>query len=301
MRVGVIDLGTNTFNLLIADVQGSDFELIHNSKIGVALGMGGINDRVITPEAQERALAAFKEFSEFAQQHGVQKKIGIGTSALRDASNGNAFTELLTDQFQIPIRIIDGLQEADFIFQGVSWNLHESEPYMIMDIGGGSTEFIRVEEGKITHVCSLNIGVSRAVQKFPLSDPLSEADKQELLNWFEQEAGALADFPPTSLLVGASGSFETFYEMIHQMEFPSGMQLIELDKASLHNELDWILASTQVQREQHPFIIPIRRRMAPIAALKTEWVMDKLGIQRVIISSSSLKEGVLRLISEGKF
>ncbi|MFY7989498.1 MAG: hypothetical protein ACOVO3_02120 [Fluviicola sp.] len=301
MRVGVIDLGTNTFNLLIADVQGSDFQLIHNSKIGVALGMGGINDRLITPEAQDRAIQAFEEFSQLAEKFQVEKIIGIGTSALRDASNGVEFSAHLSERFQIPIRIIDGLQEAEFIFQGVSWNLQETEPYVIMDIGGGSTEFIRVEAGRITHVCSLNIGVSRAVQKFQLSDPLSESDKQQLLDWFEQAGTELEAFPPTSLLVGASGSFETFYEMIHQLEFPTGMQLIQLDKASLHDELDWILASTQEQREQHPFIIPIRRRMAPIAALKTEWVLDKLGIKRVIISSSSLKEGVLRLISEGKF
>lgn len=301
MRVGVIDLGTNTFNLLLAEVHGRDFQLIHNSKIGVALGMGGINEKRITPDAQERAVAAFREFSDIAREHGVEKMIGIGTSALRDATNGHEFCKHLETVFGFPIRIIDGLQEAEFIFQGVSWNLTENEPYVIMDIGGGSTEFIRVENGKITHVCSLNIGVSRAVQKFDLNDPISDQDKQDLLDWFEQEGEALHAFPPTKLLVGASGSFETFYEMIHHEEFPAGMQLIELDKMSLHDELDWILASTQEQREQHPFIIPIRRRMAPIAALKTEWVLDKLGIQRVIISSSSLKEGVLRLISEGKF
>lgn len=294
MRVAVVDLGTNTFNLLIADVSSTGFSIVHNSKEGVALGMGGINEQLIADEAKQRARAAFRIFKEICDAHQVEKRLGIGTSALRDATNGLEFINELYESFEIPIEIIDGLTEAELIYQGVSWTYAFERPSVIMDIGGGSTEFIRVEAGKPLQSCSLNIGVSRAVQLFDLSDPLSEEDQTRLLAWFEEQSAVLMDFAPCEVLVGASGSFETFYEMIHEMVFPSCLNTICLSRAELSETLDWILKSTHEEREAHPWIIPIRRKMAPIAALKTKWIIEKFGIREIVISPCSLKEGVLK-------
>lgn len=294
MRVAVIDLGTNTFNLLVADVHATGFHTVHNSKEGVALGMGGINHGIISEEAQQRAFAAFEKFKAICNEHQVTQILGIGTSAIRDASNGKAFVSTLKTRFGIDVEIIDGLKEAELIYQGVSWSHVFKQSSIIMDIGGGSTEFIRIEAGKPLQSCSLNIGVSRAVQLFDLSDPISKKDQESLINWFEEQAEGIHHFEACEVLIGASGSFETFYEMVHETPFPPGIETIHLNRFELDVTLDWIIASTRAERESHPFIIPIRRRMAPIAALKTKWVLEKFNIQEVVISPCSLKEGVLK-------
>lgn len=294
MRKAVIDLGTNTFNLLIADVSENDFRVIHNSKEGVALGMGGINERTIAPEAMQRALTAFEHFVAICESYEARQIQAFGTSAVRDADNSDALLSEVKERFNIKIEVIDGLREAQLIYDGVSWSYDFNEPSLIMDIGGGSSEFIRGHLGDPLQFCSLDIGVSRAVQLFDLSDPMSQADRQELLQWFEESADELNQFESCSTLVGASGSFETFYEMVHQASFPQGNQPIRLERKELEEILDWIIGSTFKEREQHAYIIPIRRKMAPIAALKTKWIIDKFAIQEVVISPFSLKEGALK-------
>jgi exopolyphosphatase/guanosine-5'-triphosphate,3'-diphosphate pyrophosphatase len=294
MRVAVIDLGTNTFNLLVADVRENDFTIIHNSKEGVALGMGGINQRKIATAAMERALQAFELFVSICKLHTVEHIRAIGTSALRDAKNADELVNTVRDRFGITIEIIDGIREAQLIYDGVRWSYDFEDPSLIMDIGGGSTEFIRGYEGDSLQFCSLDIGVSRAVQLFDLNDPMTPGNQRELLQWFEQKSGPLADFQYCTTLVGSSGSFETFYEMVHEQPFPGGIEPIRLNRAELEETLDWIIQSTFEQRERHPYIIPIRRKMAPLAALKTKWILEKFDIRKVVISPCSLKEGVLR-------
>lgn len=294
MRRAVIDLGTNTFNLLIAEVYERHFEIVYNTKEGVALGMGGINERRIAPEALQRALDTFSRFMKICKDHGVDSVRAIGTSAMRDASNAAELLEEVERRFGVHIYVIDGIIEAQLIYDGVSWSYDFEEPSLIMDIGGGSTEFIRGHKGEELQFCSLNIGVSRAVQLFDLSDPISNEDQQKLTDWFELHAAPLNDFLPCTTLVGASGSFETFYEMIHDEPFPPGIEPIRLNRKELDETLDWIIRSTYEEREAHPNIIPIRRRMAPVAALKTKWVVERFNIQEIVISPCSLKEGALK-------
>ncbi|WP_341905130.1 hypothetical protein [Fluviicola taffensis] len=294
MRVAVIDLGTNTFNLLIADIDPEGFDIVHNSKEGVALGMGGINEGRISEEAMERAFRAFEKFTGICNELNVVNITGIGTSAVRDAENNEEFLVELKKRFGIDIEIVDGLEEAKLIYQGVSLSYQFDQTSLIMDIGGGSTEFIRIEEGKELEFLSANIGVSRAIQLFPLEDPLSKENQIELINWFEENARELNEFDSCEILVGSSGSFETFYEMVHEKEFPKSLDNIRLSREEILTALNWIIESTFEQRENHPFIIPIRRKMAPIAALKTKWIIEKFEIKEIVISPCSLKEGVLR-------
>jgi len=295
MRVAVIDLGTNTFNLLIADVHEAGFSIVHNSKEGVALGMGGINEKRIAPEALERALKAFEEFNQICTKYNAESIRAIGTSAVRDAVNSDDLIQEVYRRFGIQIDIVDGLEEAQLIYEGVSWSYDFNEPSLIMDIGGGSTEFIRGYLGEELQFCSLNIGVSRVAQLFDFSDPFTLDDQQFLWNWFEDKSTELDKFNPCSTLVGASGSFETFYEMVHKKPFPVGSEPIHINRKELDETLEWIIQSTLKQREVHPYIISFRRRMAPIAALKTKWILEKFNIQEIIISPYSLKEGALKL------
>ena len=294
MRTAVIDLGTNTFNLLIADVMDSKFTVIHSEKEGVALGMGGINSNIISPEAFDRGIRALRHFNFMCIHHKAEVINAFGTSALRDATNSDLFIKQIKDELGISVNIISGEKEADLIYKGVLWSYDFRNPGVIMDIGGGSTEFIFANKEGITDLVSLNIGVSRIFQELKLSDPLTEKDILSITNWLDNKADGFFDGKQEELLIGASGSFETFYELIYCQPFPDKLKCSEIPMKTLNDMIDWVIFSTQEDRDTNEFIIPIRKKMAPIAAVKTKWVIEKLGITRTMISRCSLKEGALR-------
>lgn len=294
-RIAVIDLGTNTFNLLIADVFTRNFESVYTIKEGVALGMGGINKGIIAPDAYQRGIEALKKFKGICEEYKVDEIRAFGTSALRSAENTDDFIYDVRSKLKIDIQIISGEVEALLIYKGVQWSYDFSERCVIMDIGGGSTEFIVADKSGIEAKISLDIGVSRIFQELELSDPLTEKDVQTIENWLEERSEGFFKDKQCDVLVGASGSFETFHEMIHKERFPAGIASQEIPMVELHYILNWIIASEQSERDHHPFIIPIRRRMAPIAAVKTRWVMNQLLVKKVLVSPCSLKEGGLML------
>jgi exopolyphosphatase/guanosine-5'-triphosphate,3'-diphosphate pyrophosphatase len=293
VRKAVIDLGTNTFNLLITERIEGKWRRIHTEKDGVALGMGGINQKIITDDAILRAEKALKHFKSISEKFGVSEIQAIGTSAIRDAKNQLDFLARIKKEVGIEILVISGDEEADFIYKGVQKTIDFNIPSLIMDIGGGSTEFILVDSSGIQQKISLNIGVSRMLQLYTCDDPMRPEQVEELNHWLNEQAQGFFDTLKVSRLIGASGSFETFYELIHNTTIPSLDAAIELPFTNFYTELDRLIYSTQVERDMNPWIVPIRKKMAPYAAVKTKWIIDKLGIKETYLSPYSLKEGAL--------
>jgi exopolyphosphatase/guanosine-5'-triphosphate,3'-diphosphate pyrophosphatase len=293
IRKAIIDLGTNTFNLLVAELIEGRWKRVHSEKDGVALGMGGINHKMITEDAMDRAEKALHHFKKVAESFGVNDIRAIGTSAIRDAKNQIEFVDRIRTKVGIDINVISGDKEADYIYQGVRKTIDFEKPSLIMDIGGGSTEFILANEFGILQKVSLNIGVSRIFQLFSFSDPVNSNEIKLLEEWLEEQSQGFFDQLEVKRLIGASGSFETFYELIHNETIPSLDAAINLPFSEFYNELDTLIYSTQAERDINPWIVPIRKKMAPFAAIKTKWVIDKLGITETYLSPYSLKEGAL--------
>ena len=293
MKKAVIDLGTNTFNLLIVEMQDDGIVVLHSEKEGVALGMGGINHQKISNDAIDRALKTLTHFKQVCDAHRVSIIKAIGTSAIRDAKNALDFCQRVKEGLDIDIEIVSGQREAELIHIGISASHVFKEHALIMDIGGGSTEFISSDETGIHDMISMNIGVSRIFQLFHLSDPLTNEDVANIEEWLHKNAGGFFENRKEQVLIGASGSFETFYEMIHKQAFPSLSRSIEISLEQLQSILNHIIASTQVERDQNEWIIPIRKKMAPIAAVKTRWVLNQILAKKVFISPYALKEGVI--------
>ena len=293
MNKAVIDLGTNTFNLIIAEVKAGQILPKFTTKEGVALGMGGINDGFIHADAIERAVNCLLRFKKHCDEWNVQAISAIGTSAIRDAKNGLAFQELIHEKTGILIEIIDGLREAELIYKGIAYTYSFDKRSVIMDIGGGSTEFIIATKAGMEKAISLNIGVSRIFQLFTFQDPLSPEDIASIEDYLERESKDFFNQHQVDVMVGASGSFETFYELTHATAYPPGFETQCIPFDEFMQTLEGIIVSTQVQRDENPFIIPIRKKMAPIAAVKTRWVVRKLGVKELVISPCSLKEGAL--------
>jgi len=293
MRKAIIDLGTNTFNLLIADLQGSDFEIVHAEKEGVAIGMGGINTNVITAESMQRGEKTIKHFLAVCLEKGVDKILAFGTSALRDASNTADFLMMLKNDCDLNVHIISGELEAKLIYIGVRQVYDFDKKSVIIDIGGGSTEIIFADKNGPSELKSLNIGVSRIYQKFKFQDPLSDEDIQSIRNFLEEECDGFLDDRNEGIMIGASGSFETFWEMTYEMEMPQEKRSFEMEIDDFKNTLNQVIKSTFKEREVNKYILPIRKIMAPITSVKTLWLMEKLQTKRIIISPFSLKEGAL--------
>ncbi len=292
MRVAVIDLGTNTFNLLIAEVNQSKLEYIHSEKLAVLLGMGGINEGHIADDAMGRAKCALTQFKLKCLEKNVQSIKAIGTSALREAKNAHVLIDFALDSLQIPISIISGLDEAQLIYNGVRCSHPIQHSTLIMDIGGGSTEFIHADSTGLLKAVSKNIGVSRIYQLLGNPDEYSQNHIEFITDYLNQQKCDFFESAKSTILVGSSGSFETIFEMTKKMEFPETGYSFELPIDSFVGQLDWLISSTLEQRMNNEWITSIRKKMIPIAALKMKWVIEQMNIQQVYVSPYSLKEGV---------
>jgi exopolyphosphatase/guanosine-5'-triphosphate,3'-diphosphate pyrophosphatase len=290
----LIDLGTNTFNLMIADIDAAGLiHVIHSEKEGVALGMGGIHENRLTEDAIDRAADCLLRYKKQCELHGVSDIRAIGTSAIRDAHNRSDLIERVERETGIQIEVITGLEEAQLIYRGVHQTMHFGDSALIMDIGGGSTEFILADDKGLLDMESFNIGVSRIYQQFTFSDPMSPADILALETYLDEACGTYLRQLNTTKLIGASGSFETFFELIHEKPFHAKGRAVDVDFLHFSVMLEQIIASSQAERDENPHIIAIRKRMAPIAAIKTRWVLRQLAISQVFISPYSLKEGAI--------
>jgi exopolyphosphatase / guanosine-5'-triphosphate,3'-diphosphate pyrophosphatase len=142
MRVAVVDMGTNSTRLLIADVDSHGVHEIHRESRVTRLGRGVDHSGQLTHEAIEETCAAVRDYKAQYEEQGAERVVAIATSAVRDAKNGDAFAAELREQFALDARVLDGSQEAWLTFLGACANRDGCDHTLVIDIGGGSTELI---------------------------------------------------------------------------------------------------------------------------------------------------------------
>ena len=304
--VAVIDLGTNTFHILIAEVTGKHaYRLVHRQRIAVMIGKGGINQGVITEEAQQRALSALQQFADLIKEYQVERVRATATSAFRNAHNGAALAQRIQQETGITVDIIDGMQEAAYIFMGVQEALSfGGEPVLIMDIGGGSVEFILSSDQQVRWKQSFEIGAQRLLDRFDIQDPISPTNLEELTDYFRT---ALADLIAASetwapqTLIGASGTFDTLCDMhAHQYQLTVDNSACELPISadSFSAILQDMIRKNRAERLAIPGMIEMRVDMIVVASWLIQFVLRQLNIANLRVSAYALKEGVLREITE---
>ncbi|HBG87041.1 MAG TPA: phosphatase, partial [Marinilabiliaceae bacterium] len=217
-RVAIIDLGTNTFNLLITEVEGNSYRILVESKYPARLGEGGIHRATITTEAMRRGVEALTTHLITISEYQVDSIFCFATSAIRSATNGNEFVRRVKQELGLSIRVIPGDEEAQTIFDGVKQVIPLGEEFsLIMDIGGGSIEFIIANKGGIAWKDSYNLGVARLLEQFNPSDPITKSQIEEIEKHLESRMQPLIDAIekfPIGKLVGSSGSFDTLAAII---------------------------------------------------------------------------------------
>ena len=302
-RLGIIDLGTNTFHLLIVEKNGESITPLFHKSQATQIGLGGINKKIITEEATLRALKVLHTFREQLDTFEVtsENTYAFGTSAIRNAENQEAFCAVILKETGIEITVIDGNKEAEYIYKGVrsAVNLGK-EPSLIMDIGGGSVEFIIGNENQIFWKQSFEIGGQRLMEKFMKKDPISESEKKRLYNFFDENlvplANAVHQYAPVKL-VGSSGTFDTLVDIDYQFRtgaWPLRSQTdFNLPREEFYRSYALILSGSHEERMAIPGMVALRVDMIVVAVCLVDYVLKNHNISQIQVSSHALKEGVL--------
>lgn len=297
--IAILDFGTNTFNLLIAQRQNRGFEIIHTSKQPAKLGKGGINANRITKDAFERGYIAIQNHLETLKRFRVEEVRAFATSAIRNASNGQQFVDEVERRFGIRTRVIPGEREAELIYKGVRQAVRiTSSKTLILDIGGGSNEFILCNSNGILWKHSFELGMARIIELFHISDPITHEEIQALETYFRHELEPLFQMVRTEkpkILVGASGSFDTFYALMRHRkglvaDEGHGHEIPIPEFRKLHRLL---VRSTLEQRKAMPGMEPVRVEMVVAAVIFVSFVIRSCNLKKLVQSDFALKEGVI--------
>lgn len=298
--IAIIDLGTNTFHLLIAAISGRAYTLLHQERAAVKLGMAGINQGIITDEACHRALETIGLFKLTIDRWQDAVVYAFGTSAWRNARNAMELVDKIRQQTGIEIKIISGEEEARLIYLGVrsAVNLGKSKS-LIMDIGGGSVEFVIGNESEIFWKQSIEVGAQRLLEQFQKHDPIwiSEVGAIEVhLKAALAPLFSMLKVHAPDTLIGASGTFDTLSEIYclryglssapTDTEGPltiSGMEEIFME----------VVAKNRSSRMAIPGMTALRVDMIVVACCMIFYLLKKHDFKNLRVSKYALKEGVL--------
>ncbi len=302
-RLGVIDIGTNTFHLLIVNLDSKEqsFTTLVRKRIFVKLGTSNI--RFIDKKAFQRGLQALREFKQILDENKCNHAIAFGTSAIRNASNSSQFCQEVKQNFGIEIKKISGQREAELIYKGIKLSFpFDEKPCMIMDIGGGSVEFIIANATKVFYAESFRIGVGVLSQKFHQEDPIPEAQILALHRFLESTLSPLFQqlqslHPKT--LIGASGTFDVLENI-----FPKNMlspTASVLDTSTLEKFSQGVIAKNLHERKEIKEIPHTRADLIVVALILVNFVFRKHNFDQLVVSKYSMKEGMLKEMMHSKY
>jgi exopolyphosphatase/guanosine-5'-triphosphate,3'-diphosphate pyrophosphatase len=302
-RLALIDMGTNTFHLLIVeDRPGQPSHPLVRTKVGVRLGEGGISHGEIMPAPYARALQTLRGFKEEIELHAVTEVRATATSAMRVSRNGPDLVRDILDQTGIQVEVIAGEREAELIAKGIRQAVALGpDKHLLMDIGGGSVEFIIANQDTIFWKQSFEIGAQRLLdQFFPEPDgvfptPMLQAELEYLAEKLAPLTAAVAEFSPLAGLVGSSGSFDTFADLTvgqvrREADLPPSTSL---SVAEFEQHFAQLLTLDHAGRVALPGMFPMRADMLVVASVIVKYVLTTYQLTNIRTSAFALKEGLL--------
>ncbi len=292
-RVGIIDLGSNTFHLLIVDtLVNRSFKTVYKERCFVGLAEDGIE--YLDQKAMDKGLQTLGKFKSLLEDYGVNICKVTGTAALRSAKNKNLFINTVREKFGFEIEVIAGEREAELIFKGVSLLYPMHGNHLIMDIGGGSVEFIVVQNGLNLWSKSYNIGVGVIHSRFHKTEPIAKEEISSLISYLNIELLELKTIVQNlkiDTLVGASGSFEVVKSMNGKPVSSSEISNVLLDdywKVSSR-----IISASLSERNQMAGLPSSRVKLIVVAMILIDMVIEMIKPEKIMISPYALKEGLL--------
>jgi len=297
-RIAIIDLGTNTCNLLIASYDHQMYQILYQGKEVVKLGKKGIDKNLLAEDGLERAIQAIQKQLEIIRNYDTSHLVALATSAIREAINQDWFLHEVKEKTGVELSVISGEKEADLIFKGVKLAFREIEDHsIILDIGGGSNEFILTEAGAPIWKQSFPLGMARIINQIPPSNPITPEEIIQIRNYFESGLSSLwkrtKDLGITSL-IGCSGAFDTLADLIDQTN-PGSKNRIkqELKLSDFERIYKQLIESSIADRTEMKGMESIRIEMIVPSVIFIKLVIERLKIQKIHQTDFALREGIL--------
>lgn len=301
MRIAALDLGSNSFHLLVADSRpDGSFVPVSREKEVLRLGEVVARTGCIGPRAGDAALAAVRRFRALAEAAGADALIACATSAFRDAADGSELLGRFRIEAGVDVRILTGGEEARLVFRAVQGSvLLEPGPALCLDLGGGSLEVMVGTATAMPWAASVGLGVGRLTAELVRHDPPTGGDVRRLrtriVRVLERVAGDAGRFGPT-MLVGTSGTFVDLARMAAYRE--AGTVPVSVNQrrvtrdavASLHKDL---IGQTAARRRKTPGLDARRAELMPAGSLVALVAMDVFGFDEIVVGEWALREGMV--------
>jgi len=297
-RVAALDLGTNTFLCLIADIERGEVKSVHYDQARVVrLGQDVAKSRRLHPDALRRAEDCFAEFQTAIRQHGAEQVLAVATSAARDATNAGELFQL-GRKYGIPIEIIDGNTEAECTFAG-TFDSRTDASLNIIDVGGGSTEFISGDHTGIQTRLSVDVGSVRLTEMFIHEHPIPQHELDQLDHWLKAELKrAKIGLPKADIVTAVAGTPTTLAAIDQQQSFSA--EKIEGYQLPLERIEHWVqtLAKMSVGERQRVIgMDPKRADVIVAGALVLLRSAENVGAKIIRVSTRGLRYGVAKRMS----
>ncbi|OQR59362.1 exopolyphosphatase [Streptomyces maremycinicus] len=306
-RVAAIDCGTNSIRLLVADADPRTGELVDLDRRMTIVRLGQGVDRTgrLAPEALERTFAACREYAAAVKEYGAQRLRFVATSASRDAENRDEFVRGVLDILGVEPEVITGDQEAEFSFTGATKELKGradlAKPFLVVDIGGGSTEFVVGDEG-VRAARSVDVGCVRMTERHlvvdgKVTDPPTagqiaamRADIEAALDLAERTV----PLREAHTLVGLAGSVTTVAAIALGLEAYDSERIhhARIGLERVRSISDDLLRATHAQRAAYPAMHPGRVDVIAAGALVLLAIMERIGAREVVVSEHDILDGI---------
>ena len=297
MRVAAIDCGTNSIRLLIADIDGGNFrEVVRDMEI-VRLGQGVDQTGQVHPDAIERTLAAVDKFAAEIAKRGVEKLRFCATSATRDATNRHLFVDGVRERLGIEPEVISGDEEAALSFAGAIKDLSPSDgPFLVVDIGGGSTEFV-FGTSTVEAARSVNIGCVRMTERHFASDPASnqqiEAARIDIQAAIAQAAEVVPITKATTLVAVAGTATTVAAAALDLPEYDRyAIHLSRVSAQQTHDAATMFATKNREQRLALGYMHPGRVDVIAAGSLVLSEIMKATGAAEFVASESDILDGM---------
>ncbi len=297
MRVAAIDCGTNSLRLLIADVDGYNFREVHRDMRVVRLGQGVDKNKAFAPEAIERTLAVTAEYAALIRSKGVEKIRFCATSATRDATNRDLFIDGVRDILGIAPEVIPGSEEAALSFLGATKELgQELSPFLVVDIGGGSTEFV-LGNTDVSAARSVNIGCVRMSERHLTAQPPTGQQVAAAIGDIDAailDAGSHVDFSAAQTLIAVAGTATTVaaaaLDLIDYDRY--AIHLSRIPAAKVHEVAEMFAAMTRDEIAALGYMHPGRVDVITSGSLVLSRVITLTGAKEFVASESDILDGI---------
>ncbi|GBL25182.1 bifunctional 3-dehydroquinate synthase/phosphatase [Candidatus Planktophila sp.] len=296
-RVAAIDCGTNSIRLLIADITNGNFKEVVRQMEIVRLGQGVDQNKSFHPDAIARTLSAVEKFSAQISSKGVEKVRFCATSATRDATNRRIFTDGVKEILGIEVEVIPGEEEAELSFIGATKELSQNEgPFLVVDIGGGSTEFVYGGE-KVSAAKSVNIGCVRMSERHLNTQPPSMAQIAQAIVDIDiaiAEAAKVVPISEATSLIAVAGTATTVAAAALNLENYDRylIHLARIPAQSVHKVAGMFQSMSKEEISALGYMHPGRVDVITAGALVLSRIMAATGASEFIASESDILDGI---------